>query len=59
MTSKFSEHTNANYFLHTGIGLQGRPSMGAWVGYGLGSEMPGPARLCRAQRRPDSARRTR
>lgn len=37
MTSDFSEHTNANYFLHTGVGLQGRPSMGAWVGYGLGS----------------------
>jgi hypothetical protein len=38
MVSHFSEHTNANYFLHTGSGLQGRPSMGAWVGYGLGSE---------------------
>ena len=38
MTSKFSEHTSANYFLHTGSGFQGRPSMGAWFGYGLGSE---------------------
>jgi hypothetical protein len=38
MTSKFPEHTSANYFLHTGSGLQGRPSMGAWTGYGLGSE---------------------
>jgi hypothetical protein len=38
MTSNFSEHTNANYFLHTGNGFQGRPSMGAWLGYGLGSE---------------------
>lgn len=38
MTSDFPEHTNANYFLHTGHGLQGRPSMGAWFGYGLGSE---------------------
>lgn len=38
MTSSFSEHTNANYFLHTGMGIQGRPSMGAWFGYGLGSE---------------------
>lgn len=38
MTSNFSEHTSANYFLHTGNGLQGRPSMGAWAGYGLGSE---------------------
>jgi hypothetical protein len=38
MVSNFSEHTNANYFLHTGLGLVGRPSMGAWVNYGLGSE---------------------
>ncbi len=38
MTSRFPEHTNANYFLHTGIGIQGRPSMGAWIQYGLGSE---------------------
>ncbi len=38
MTSEFSEHTSANFFLHTGSGLQGRPSMGAWAGYGLGSE---------------------
>ncbi len=38
MTSKFPEHTNANYFLHTGSGLQGRPSMGSWINYGLGSD---------------------
>jgi hypothetical protein len=38
LTSEFSEHTNANYFLHTGHGLQGRPCMGAWVSYGLGTE---------------------
>lgn len=38
MISAFSEHTNANYFLHTGLGIAGRPSMGAWVGYGLGTE---------------------
>lgn len=38
MTSEFPEHTSANFFLHTGSGLQGRPSMGAWVNYGLGSE---------------------
>src|SRR6266550_8544680 len=38
MTSNFSEHTTANYFLHTGAGTQGRPSMGAWISYGLGSE---------------------
>lgn len=38
MTAAFPEHTNANYFLHSGHGLQGRPSMGAWTTYGLGSE---------------------
>ena len=38
MTSNFSEHTNANYFMHTGLGQQGRPSMGAWLTYGLGSQ---------------------
>lgn len=44
MTSAFPEHTSANYFLHSGLGLQGRPSMGAWVSYGLGSfnaDLPG------------------
>ena len=38
MTSPFTEHTNANYFLHTGHGLAGRPSMGSWMSYGLGNE---------------------
>jgi len=38
MYAEFPEHTNANYYLHTGSGIQGRPSMGAWVTYGLGSE---------------------
>jgi hypothetical protein len=37
LTSQFSEHTSANYFLHTGLGTAGRPSMGAWFSYGLGS----------------------
>ena len=37
MTSNFSEHTNGNYFLHTGFGQVGRPSMGSWVNYGLGT----------------------
>ena len=44
VVSKFPEHTSANYFLHTGSGLQGRPSAGAWVSYGLGSlnkDLPG------------------
>jgi hypothetical protein len=44
MVSNFSEHTTANYFIHTGNGQQGRPSMGAWATYGLGcesKELPG------------------
>ena len=38
MVADHSEHTAANYFMHSGSGLQGRPSMGGWVTYGLGSE---------------------
>ncbi len=38
MTSKFPEHTSANYYLHSGVGLQGRPSAGAWANYGLGTD---------------------
>ncbi|MFN9459436.1 MAG: DUF1501 domain-containing protein, partial [Acidobacteriota bacterium] len=38
MVADHSEHTAANYFIHSGSGFQGRPSMGAWVNYGLGSE---------------------
>jgi hypothetical protein len=38
MTSMSSVHTNANFFLHSGNTQQGRPTMGAWVTYGLGSE---------------------
>ncbi|MFL5243332.1 MAG: DUF1501 domain-containing protein [Gemmataceae bacterium] len=38
MVSESSVHTNANYFLHSGSTQQGRPSMGSWVTYGLGSE---------------------
>ncbi len=38
MVSDHSEHTAANYFMHSGSGFQGRPSIGGWVTYGLGSE---------------------
>src|SRR5205809_3441557 len=38
MVADHSEHTAANYFMHSGSGSQGRPSMGAWLTYGLGSE---------------------
>jgi uncharacterized protein (DUF1501 family) len=33
-------HHPAEVFLHTGTRMFGRPSMGAWVNYGLGSESP-------------------
>jgi len=59
MTSNFSEHTGANYFLHTGSGMQGRPSMGAWVGYGLGTENKNLSWLRSFKRRPHPARRPR
>ena len=54
MTANFSEHTTANYFMHTGSGLQGRPSAGSWVTYGLGSEsanLPGFVVLSQASSR--------
>ncbi|MFQ5929085.1 MAG: DUF1501 domain-containing protein [Acidobacteriota bacterium] len=38
MVADHSEHTAANYFMHSGSGFQGRPSMGAWLTYGLGTE---------------------
>lgn len=44
MVAVSPEHTSANYFLHTGHAVIGRPSMGAWVTYALGSdtaELPG------------------
>ena len=37
MVTDNSEHTLANYMLHTGFSMQGRPSMGAWLTYGIGS----------------------
>ncbi|MBI1323078.1 DUF1501 domain-containing protein [bacterium] len=38
LTSEFPEHAQACYFVHTGSGAQGRPSMGAWASYGLGTD---------------------
>ena len=38
MTAFSPNHPNANYALHSGHILSGRPSMGAWVSYGLGTE---------------------
>lgn len=44
MTSKASEHAQANFFIHTGHPFLGHPSAGAWTTYGLGSrsqDLPG------------------
>ncbi|MGB6221299.1 DUF1501 domain-containing protein [Haloferula sp.] len=38
MTSFSPNHPNAVYSLHSGHILTGRPSMGAWASYGLGTE---------------------
>jgi hypothetical protein len=37
MTSKVSEHAQANSFFHTGFPFLGHPSAGAWASYGLGT----------------------
>lgn len=37
MTAFLPDHPNANYALHSGFAVRGRPSMGAWISYGLGS----------------------
>lgn len=38
MVTEQINHDPAHTFMNTGTGLSGRPSMGAWVLYGLGSE---------------------
>ena len=37
MTALSPNHPNANYALHSGHVLSGRPSMGSWFSYGLGT----------------------
>jgi hypothetical protein len=37
MRSDFPEHAQATLMLHCGHPLQGRPSLGSWLSYGLGS----------------------
>jgi hypothetical protein len=44
-------HAPAQIQLQTGFSQLGRPSMGAWLSYGLGSENKRPAQLPRAQLR--------
>jgi hypothetical protein len=38
MTSKSSNHTPATFFMNTGVTMNGFPSIGAWLSYGLGTE---------------------
>lgn len=38
MSGPVPDHPNANYAMHTGYAQHGKPSMGAWITYGLGSE---------------------
>ena len=38
MTAKFTEHSQGNFFMHTGFPFLGYPSAGAWVSYGCGTE---------------------
>jgi hypothetical protein len=38
MTTRFSEHAQANLFMHTGFPFLGFPGAGAWAAYGLGRE---------------------
>ena len=47
----------AQIFMNTGSQQFGRPSMGAWTTYGLGSEVAGPAGLRRVQHRPEGPQR--
>jgi hypothetical protein len=54
-TDQFN-HAPAQLFLHTGAPRQGRPSMGAWLTYGLGSEsrdLPGFVVLVSGGKTPD------
>jgi hypothetical protein len=38
MVSEHADHGNGNYFMNTGVPQRGRPSIGSWFSYGLGSE---------------------
>ena len=60
-TTEAINHDPAHTFMNTGTTITGRPSMGSWLPYGLGSETRRPAGLRRAHldraRRPDAADR--
>jgi hypothetical protein len=57
-TTQFN-HAPAQIFMNTGHQIVGRPSMGAWLTYGLGSEsadLPGFVVLLSGQNQPDGGR---
>lgn len=57
-TDEFN-HAPAQLLVHTGTGRFGRPSMGSWVTYGLGSEnenLPGFMVLCSGGKTPDAGK---
>ena len=57
-TDEFN-HAPAQLFMHTGSGRVGRPSMGSWVSYGLGSEnenLPGFVVLVSGQSDPSAGK---
>lgn len=56
MTTDAFNHAPAQLFLNTGLARIGRPSMGAWLTYGLGSEsrdLPGFVVLLSGEGQPD------
>ncbi|MGE0001854.1 MAG: DUF1501 domain-containing protein [Fimbriimonadaceae bacterium] len=58
VTDQFN-HAPAQIFLNTGFQLPGRPSMGSWLTYGLGSEtkdLPGFVVLLSGENDPDGGR---
>lgn len=57
-TDEFN-HAPAQLFMHTGHGRLGRPSMGSWVSYGLGTEnqdLPGFIVLVSGGKTPDAGK---
>ena len=55
-TEAFNHHPG-QLMMNTGVATFGRPSMGSWLTYGLGSESKEPAGLRRADGRPRRQRR--
>src|SRR5690606_37280500 len=59
MTTDQFNHAPAQIFMNTGTQLMGRPSLGAWLSYGLGSEnrdLPAFVVLISGQNNPDGGK---